>query len=257
MLPISPYGAGNICPMTLLVPGLRSVAGLAYDAFARNRTTISFWLGLAACGVPGAPAAAASAPAPAPEPILLRRWWRGRLPMLRELGVAFTLFVMAAELSVANAAIPQALRWTRRPDWMMYLVMYPHIFQSWSMFSPDAPLSDYMVVIDAVTRDGRHVDPLNEIGSRVSALPVADIPPRLGHSSIICDYTLRIPDAGSYHQALIEWVLRYPERTGHKQDEIASFQAFQIEHASPAPGEAGPHDVRRRMFLQWPAPGGT
>jgi hypothetical protein len=180
---------------------------------------------------------------------------RERLPLVRELGVAFAIFVFAAELSVANAAMPEALRWHRRPQWMAFAVMYPHIFQSWSMFSPDAPLSDYMVVIDAVTRDGRHVDPLNQLGSRIADLPVDDIPPRLGHNSIICDYTLRIPDAGAYHQALIEWVMRYPERTGHKKDEIVSFQAWQIEHASPRPGESHPHDVKRRMFLQWPPPG--
>ena len=92
--------------------------------------------------------------------------------------------------------------------------MYPHIFEGWSLFSPDAPLSDETVCVDAVTRDGRHVDPYNEVGSRVSSLPVESVPVRLGHDSFWCDYTLRIPDAGAYHQALIEWILRYPERTG-------------------------------------------
>ena len=73
--------------------------------------------------------------------------------------------------------------------------MYPHIFEGWSLFSPEAPLSDETVVVDAVTRDGRHVDPYNEVGSRVSSLPVEGVPVRLGHDSFWCDYTLRIPDA--------------------------------------------------------------
>jgi len=245
---------GRLWAWIFLVPGLRAIAGRAYDAFARNRTTISTWLGYAACGLPGAPR-----PEPPPErlPIPLVAWIRKKLPIVRELAVAFVTFVFAAELSVANAAVPQALRWDHRPDWLMYAVMYPHIFQSWSMFSPDAPLSDYMVVIDAVTRDGRHVDPFNEVASRVADLPVADIPPRLGNNSLFCDYTLRIPDNASYHQALIEWVQRYAERTGHPGDEIVSFEAWQIEHRSPPPGQSHPTDVRRRRFLRWSAAGGT
>jgi predicted DCC family thiol-disulfide oxidoreductase YuxK len=235
----------------LRVPGIRAIAGRAYDLVARNRTTISTWLGLAACGVPGAPPPPEP---PAPQPTPLRLWVRGRLPFVRELGILLVGVIFWADLSVSNAAMPAALRWNSRPQWMAFAVMYPHIFQSWSMFSPDAPLSDYMVVIDAVTRDGRHVDPLNEIGSRIASLPVDDIPPRLGHSSIICDYTLRIPDNGWYHQALLEWVLRYPERTGNPRDEIVSFKAWNVEHSSPPPGASGPTNVRRRMFLEWPEP---
>jgi hypothetical protein len=175
---------------------------------------------------------------------------------LREVGVAVALVIFWSDLSVANAAMPEALRWRSRPAWMETAVMYPHIFQGWSMFSPEAPLSDEMVVIDAITRDGRHVDPLNELGSRVAALPVTgQIPPRLGHSSLVCDYMLRIPDAGSYYQALIEWVLRYPQRTGRRADEIVSFDAWKVEQTSPPPGQQRPTAFRQRVFLRWPEPG--
>jgi hypothetical protein len=166
------------------------------------------------------------------------------------------MFVFAADLSVANLSIPESLRMERRPAWAAAAVAYPHIFQSWSMFSPDAPLRDYMLVVDAVTRDGRHVDPLNEAGSRVAALPVDDIPKRLGHDSFWCDYELRIPTMPAYHQALLEWLLRYPERTGRERDTIVAFDVWLLEHASPKPGETAPSDVRRRRIIQWrePAP---
>jgi len=42
---------------------------------------------------------------------------------------------------------------------MLAVVQYTHTTEGWSMFSPDAPIYDMMVVVDAVTRDGRHVDP--------------------------------------------------------------------------------------------------
>jgi hypothetical protein len=178
--------------------------------------------------------------------------WLPRLrPWMRELGVALALAVLGADLSVSNAAVPRALRWDGRPQWMAEAVMYPHIFEGWGMFSPDAPLGDEMVVVDAVTSDGRHVDPYNEAGSRVHTLPVDDIPVRLGHDSMFCDYTLRIPGDGAYHQALEEWILRYPQRTGNPRDAIVSFEATKVEHDSPPPGKTRPTNVRREVFLRW------
>jgi predicted DCC family thiol-disulfide oxidoreductase YuxK len=50
---------GRLWAWPLLVPGLRTLAGWAYDAFAHHRTRISVRLGLTACEVPrrtGAPA---------------------------------------------------------------------------------------------------------------------------------------------------------------------------------------------------------
>jgi hypothetical protein len=137
---------------------------------------------------------------------------------------------------------------------MTAAVMYSHVQEGWGMFAPEAPIYDEMVVVDAITRDGRHVDPYNEIGSRVHSLPVDDIPERLGNDSFFCDYTLRIPGSGAYHQALIEWIQRYPERTGNPEDAIVSFEAFKIEHTPPPPGQTKPTNVRRSTFLKWPTP---
>ena len=168
-----------------------------------------------------------------------------------------TFVILAAEVSVANPRSRAALRFDHRPEWMVAAVMYPHIFEGWSLFSPEAPLSDETVVVDAVTRDGRHVDPYNEVGSRVVvAAGRRSVPVRLGHDSFWCDYTLRIPDAPSYHQALLEWILRYPERTGRPQDAIVSFEAFVIWQDSPKPGEnRARSNFRHRRFLRYPETG--
>jgi predicted DCC family thiol-disulfide oxidoreductase YuxK len=256
---------GRLWAWPLRVPGLRQMAGAVYDWVARNRTTISAWLGLAACGVPMAKPAATLAieggtlegshtahAITEPEPTLFRAWVAHRMSWARELTIALVFVILAAEVSVANPAVPPALRFHRRPEWMVAAVMYPHIFQGWSLFSPEAPLSDETVYVDAVTRDGRHVDPYNEAGSRVATLPVDRVPVRLGHDSFWCDYTLRIPDAAQYHQALLEWILRYPERTGRPNDAIVHFEAFVLWQDSPKPGETEPSNFRKRRFLKWP-----
>jgi predicted DCC family thiol-disulfide oxidoreductase YuxK len=244
-----PFGGFWSWPLRL--PGINALANYGYDLFARNRTSISTWLGLSACGVPGAP----RLPTPPAEVTPLRAWVRGKLPVLRELTIGLVFVIMAAEVSVANPSVPRALRFEHRPTWMVAAVMYPHIFQGWSLFSPEAPLSDETIVVDAVTRDGRHVDPYNEVGSRVSSLPVDSVPVRLGHDSFWCDYTLRIPDAPQYHQALLEWILRYHERTGRAEDSIVRFEAFVLWQDSPKPGETQPTNFRKRQFLRYPESG--
>ena len=72
---------------------------------------------------------------------------------------------------------------------------------------------------------------------------------RLGHDSFWCDYTLRIPDAPQYHQALLEWLQRYHERTGRPQDQIVRFEAFVIWQDSPKPGAAAAADQHPQAAL--------
>jgi predicted DCC family thiol-disulfide oxidoreductase YuxK len=240
---------GRFWAWPLRLPGARSFAGRAYDLFARHRTRISAWFGLRGCGVPGAWQQASASPVGLTP---LRVWARERVRIGRELLVLLVFVVVGAEISIANRSVPPWLRFDHRPDWMVAAVMYPHLFEGWSLFAPDAPLSDQMVYVDAVTRDGRHVDPYNEFGSRVAALPVEKVPERLNHDSFWCDYTLGIPDAAIYHQPLIDWILRYPERTGRPEDTIVRFEAFSLTQDTPPPGETRPTNIRRRRFLQWP-----
>jgi len=232
----------------LRLPGVRWLLGRAHDGLVRHRARISTAVGLRGWDGAVAPRAGLSPRGPSP----LRAWIRQCLGTWRELLVLLTFVVIGAELSIANRAIPAWLRFDQRPQWMAAAVMYPHLFEGWSLFAPDAPTSDQMVYVDAVTRDGRHVDPYNEFGSRVAALPVDAVPERLGHDSFWCDYTLGIADAGIYHQALIDWILRYPERTGREEDTLVRFEAFSLTQDTPAPNETRPTNVNRRRFLQWP-----
>ena len=109
---------GRLWAWPLRLPGLSALANAGYDAFARNRTRISTWLGLAACGVPGAPARSRRSRRSRSR----RRCARGcarALPLVRELGIALMFVILAAEVSVANPSVPRALRFERRPEWMV------------------------------------------------------------------------------------------------------------------------------------------
>jgi predicted DCC family thiol-disulfide oxidoreductase YuxK len=243
MLPL-----GRLWSWPLRVPGLRQLANVAYDAFARRRTTVSMWLGLAACGVPGAPALA---PRPAPEPAPIRSWLRLLSARTREAFVALMLVVFFSETLMINAAVPKFLKF-KQPTWVMPFVAYPRLIQAWSMFASDAPMTDESVVVDAVTVDGRHVDPYSEVSGRYDFPGHDNIPPRLDNDSFFFNYSSRIPFKSEYWTALQEWILRYPERTGRPQDAIVKFDVWIVEDDSPAPGEMKEKNIRSRIFLSYP-----
>jgi predicted DCC family thiol-disulfide oxidoreductase YuxK len=240
--------AGLLWSLPLRLPGLHQLANRAYDAFARRRQTISVGLGLAACGIPGAPSPAR---APEPEPTPFRQGLRRGFAWARELGVLALLVTLVSETLMINAAVPKFLKF-KQPTWIMEMVAYPRFIQAWSMFASDAPTTDESVVVDATTVDGRHVDPYSEISSRYKNPGHDVIPPRLDNDSFFFNYSSRIPFKGEYLTALQEWVVRYPERTGNPQDAIVKFDAYIVEDDSPPPGELVEHNRRSRIFLSWP-----
>ena len=65
---------------------------------------------------------------------------------------------------------------------MAAAVSYLDLFQGWSMFAPDAPTTDFNIVVDAVTIDGRHVDPFNEAVNPRYPAPGKRVPPSMGPS---------------------------------------------------------------------------
>jgi hypothetical protein len=129
---------------------------------------------------------------------------------------------------------------------------YFQAYQGWSMYAPDPPFGDLNLVVDAVTRDGRHVDPFNAVASPASRNPGRTIPPRLGQDVLYFAYVLRMPWTPDYWQAFEDWVLLYPKRTGRDADTIVSFEALLVEQDSPPPGEHQPRNLRTRSLFKYP-----
>jgi predicted DCC family thiol-disulfide oxidoreductase YuxK len=235
----------------LRVPGLRGLANVSYDLFARRRQTVSYWLGFAACGVPGVAPTPAAPPAPAFRPPVLV-WWGRAVAILREGFVLAMLITIVNEALFINQVVPKFLRFDE-PGWVKRLVAYPRFIQAWSMFASDAPTTDESVVVEAITAGGRRVDPYSEVAGRIADPGLDEIPTRLDNDSFFFNYSIRIPDQSVYHQAFLEWILRYPIRTGRPQDRIVRFDAYKIENDSPPPGETASRNTRKQIFLSYPS----
>jgi predicted DCC family thiol-disulfide oxidoreductase YuxK len=239
MLEAIPFGR----PLALLLraPLLGPLLGWGYDAAARSRGALSAWLGLPALGPP--PAAADDHP--------WRHWWWLQASRLREVAVVLMMVALGSQVLMENRAVPRALK-VGQAAWMRMVVEYPRLFQGWSMFASDAPTGDHNIFVDAITSEGRHVDPLNERGSRVAPAPSDSIPEFLNQDEYFCDYMQRIAGQGAYHPPLSEWIQRYHERTGRPEDRITSFEVYEILDDSPPPGQTRPSNVRKNLIFSWP-----
>jgi hypothetical protein len=179
-----------------------------------------------------------------------RRWFSRRVAEVRELAVVVTMVALGSQVLMENKVIPA--KYKAQANWMKQFVQYPRLFQGWFMFSPDVPTGERMVYIDALTVSGRHVDPFNEAGARVAALPVERIPEHMEQNEFWCDFTNRLPDSDTYWKPLKAWIFDYPRRTGNPEDHIVSFEAKVLEQDNPPPGEREPRNFRSRvLFRGW------
>jgi uncharacterized membrane protein YphA (DoxX/SURF4 family) len=195
-------------------------------------------------------------PPPAATPISTFMSTRSRpySARLREATVLALILVAGTQVGVENAAMPAVFR-AVQPHWAHVTVNGLQLLQGWSMFGPEPPAGDRTIVVDALTVDGRHVDPLNEAarGRSKPRFTEATIPDGLGYNVFFGTYVDRIADAPAYHVALMEWILRYPERTGRTQDTLTSFTVSLVENDSPPPGKLVVTNPRTRVLFGYPS----
>ncbi len=174
-----------------------------------------------------------------------------RIPFARELTVVGCIMVATSQLLEENRAAHVVIE-HHKPPAIDAAVIYLNLFQGWSMFAPDAPMTDFNVVVDAVTVDGRHVDPFNEVANPRHPAPGIQIPEHLAPSWLFYGYENHLPSEPAYYQALKEWILRYHERTGLIENRIVSFRVLIVEDDSPPLGERAPRNLRSRELFAYP-----
>jgi hypothetical protein len=171
----------------------------------------------------------------------------------REVAASLVLISILFAVSQTNAAVPDQLR-VGYPSFARSIIDSTRMFQGWRMFAPEAPFEDFAISVDAVTVDGRHVDPYNEVASPNHPGVLHDIPAHLGQDQYFTSYSLFLPNDNfkGYHHILKNWILDYPLRTKRLDDSIVSFKVKQIIDSSPPPGQTQPSNVRERELFHYP-----
>jgi len=173
--------------------------------------------------------------------------------VLREAVVVFLIYASTLQMLMENRAIPKEFK-PEPGRWHLAVISITRLQQGWQMFAPDVPRNDVYLAVDAVTTDGRHVDPLAEAAGVARDATSREMPLRPGLSVYFVSYMQRLPGDKRHHRPLTEWIQKYHERTGREQDKVVSFEVDTLQVDSPAPGQPA-NPTRKFRVTSWRAPG--
>lgn len=186
----------------------------------------------------------------APSP-LRERLGRWRVTA-RETFIAYLATCAFFQLMNENKCFPPHLK-PKMPPYMAATVGYPRMFQGWGMFAANPITDDGSLSIDAITVDGRHVDPFT---GEAPDLNLSDAR-GLGLNQIWQDYfnRIRLDRNKIYRDGLKEYLLRWHEETGRPEDEIVAFDVYWLRDQCPRPNESTPYNHERLAILTYRKPG--
>ncbi len=233
----------------LRLPVLRPLAGRSIDRWVGERAQLSQRFGLE--NFVGVDADAASTS---------RERWLGRVGnRLADVVLLFFMVSCGSQVLMENRAIPQVLKLKHRPEWMTAAVVYPRLFQGWSMFAPEPPKDDGKIVVDGLTKDGRHFDPLTESEPNFELNP----PEGFQMNQLWGDFHRRIWQARfrGYWNGFRDYLKNHHELTGKPEDELVAFDVYYVSELVPPPGAPRPAPRKERLFsfgnMRRPSPKGT
>ncbi len=122
------------------------------------------------------------------------------------------------------------------------------------MFSPNPVMDDGTIVVDAVTIDGRHVDPF--MGGKPPNFDLLTAK-SLWLTQIWGDYFNRIKDQGSsgYRDAMKDYIFRYHERTGRPEDAIVSGEVYWVHDMNPRWNDTKSYALEKQKLFDFAKPG--
>ena len=144
-------------------------------------------------------------------------------------------------------------RWkVPQPEPLALLSHKMRFLQGWFMFSPNPVMDDGTIVVDAITTDGRHIDPFTgkppnfDLGAAKS----------LGLTQIWCDYFNRIqlPGNTAYREPMKDYMYRLPQRTGNPNDAIVSGDVYWIKDLNPRWNEKKSYGFEKSKLFSFENP---
>lgn len=170
----------------------------------------------------------------------------GTFTAARESFAGVFLVTALLQTSQENPVVPAALRFAV-PERLAPLSGYLGIRRAWTLFAPDAPRRDGVLVIDAKTLDGRRVDPWS--GRSPADDPTTVTPPRLGQ--LRRDYALAISSDSHapYREELRRWLQGWRGPGGRLTDRLVSYEVAWVSWDTPSLGQPRADRVERRVLL--------
>jgi hypothetical protein len=212
-LPLGPLGA-----WLLRAPGLRGLFDAVF-AWLEPRDIERYF------GLRLGPSVTLAGPAP------IRRRFGVVVTALREIGIVAMFVGAVVQGMVQLWVINRRFKVTQNETLRLLGEGKLRFQQGWYMFSPNPVMDDGTIIVDAITIDGRHIDPFTwqepdfEIGKVKS----------FGYNQIWSDYfnRMHLPGFAGYRDAMKEYMLRLPQRTGRPEDTLVSGDVYWAQDLNP------------------------
>jgi hypothetical protein len=238
---------GPIAALPFRAPILRAAFDSVFAAIERRDASAALGLALRP-----------SFTAAPPSPLRLR----GRLA-LRVAGELFAVLMLFCSVNLAMVqlwVINKKIRVHQVP-FLVPLTGKMRFQQGWYMFSPGPAMDDGTIVVDAITIDGRHVDPFSlHVEPYTLRAPDFDLSHArsLRTNQVWGDYFNRIQAPGyySYREAMKDYLLALPRRTGRPEDAIVSGEVFWVSDQNPRWGETQSYGLQKMSLFTFDGAGG-
>ncbi len=171
---------------------------------------------------------------------------------LREALVTWFFVCAVSQTINENKSVPAPLKHPQ--PWLMQATIgYPRMYQGWGMFAPNPISDDGSISIDALTIEGRRVDPFT---GQEPDLNLSDAR-GLGLNQIWQDYfnRIRLDRNKAFRHGLKEYLLRWHEETGKPEDELVAFDVYWLRDQCPLPGQTHPYKHEKIAILTYRKPG--
>jgi hypothetical protein len=186
---------------------------------------------------------------------------KGPSPLRRRLGLvsvglrevaAVVMFAGAVNQGMVELWVINKRVQVPQPAPLRALAQKLRFLQGWFMFSPNPTYDDGTLVVDALTIDGRHVDPFWGEEPNLDLLHARSF----GYSQIWSDYfnRMHMPGNSYYREAMKEYLLRLPERTGNPNDAIVSGDVYWVQDMNPKWGETSSYQEERNVLFSFQNP---
>ncbi len=177
--------------------------------------------------------------------------WTGSV-YLRETLLVWVAICSVLQAIAENKAVPTRIK-PKMPAVMTATLTYPRMFQGWGMFAPNPITDDGSVSIDAVTLEGRHVDPFT---GQAPDLDISDAR-GLGLGQIRQDYfnRIRLDRNKVFRQPLQDYLRNWHKETGRPEDELVAFDVYWVRAMCPPPGQTHAYKNEKIALLTYRKPG--
>jgi len=153
------------------------------------------------------------------------------------------------------ASINKRFHWELKPqnEDLMTITHKMRFLQGWFMFSPNPVKDDGIIVVDAITVDGRHVDPFWGTEPNFDLINAKSF----GYNQIWSDYFNRIQTGGNraYRDPMADYLRRLPERTGDPKDALVSGEVYWVHDFNPRFGQKKSYGQTRTLLCTFTAEG--